>query len=136
MFELRPRYFNLLYSLPLVALGIGFFIMAAYGGGAKVVAMGVLFLIAAAIVFYCIFRYIKKHTLKFNTQEIEVGGVCYQIEELKIGQAPAINNLTVQNSPLEIRHKGELIFTFQRHYTHFWDFKAVIEAKGFHLDYF
>ena len=136
MFELRPRYFNLIYSLPLVALAIGFFIMAAYGGGAPTVLAGIAFLAAAAIVFCCIFRYIRKHTLKFNTKEIEVRGVRYPIGELKIGQAPAINNLTANNALIEIRHKGELIFSFKRSYTHFWDFKAVIEAKDFHLDYF
>ena len=139
MFELRPRYFNLLYSVPLVALGISFFLVAAYGGGAKASAMGVFFLLASAIVFGCIYRYIKNHTLKFNTEEIETAGVHYPFEEVKIDLSPAINNLTVQrsqNSQLEIRHKGEVIFTFRRHYTNFWYFKAVIEAKGFQLYFF
>ena len=28
------------------------------------------------------------------------------------------------------------IYTFTRKYKHFWEFKAVIESQGFHLDYF
>ena len=136
MFELRLRYYNLAYVLPIVALAVGFFIIAAYGGGTKAVIIGIVFLIVAAIVLGFIYRYIKTHTLKFNTGEIEVKGKTYPIDSIKIGQAPAINNLTGQRVLLEIRHNGEVVFKFHRHYTHFWDFKAVAEAKGLHLDYF
>ena len=136
MFELRPRYFNLMYSLPLVVLATGFFGLANWGAGTPLVVIGIVTLIIWAIVVYCMLRYIKKNTVKFNTKEIEVRGVRYSIEELKIGQAPAINNLTANNALIEIHHKGELVASFKRSYTHFWEFKAVIEAKGFHLDYF
>ena len=136
MFKLRPRYHLTLYSLLALIPGVALIKAGQFYGLSEVTTIGIAFLVVAALIFIGIVLYCNLHSLKFNTKEIEYRGKRYPIESLTIDQERGINNLTASGTLLEVRHKGKRLLVFKRSYAHFFDFKAVIEAKGFHLDYF
>lgn len=136
MFRLRPRYHLTLYSLLALIPGVALVKTGQYYALSEMTAIGIAFLVVAALIFIGIVLYCNFHSLKFNTKEIEVRGKRYPIESLTIDPMIGINNLTASGTLLEVRHEGKRLLVFKRAYAHFFDFKAVIEAKGFHLDYF
>lgn len=129
MTELRPKY---TISVLLLITGIMLSVFTAFDVF-EIFNTG-LFVPAVAMIIYAVgyFFWCRSHILKFNTKELEVRNERYNFKEID-----GINQEYSNSTPVcGIIVDGKNIFSFNRRYKNFLEFKAVLKYNGIEMGYY